>query len=61
MCSKADMDRAMEGETICSRWWCYEHSWFSVGLIGMAVEVAAAQTRYEMKICRNLFHLISRI
>jgi hypothetical protein len=37
----------------------YEHSWFSVRLIGMAVEVAAAQTRYEMKICRNLFHLIS--
>jgi hypothetical protein len=29
-------------------------------LIGMAVEVAAAQTRYEMKICRNLFHLTRR-
>jgi hypothetical protein len=61
VCSKADMDRAMEAETICSRSWCYEHLWFSVRLIGMAVEVAAAQTRYEMKICRNLIHLISRI
>jgi hypothetical protein len=61
VCSKADMDRAMEDETICSRSWCYEHSWFSVRLRGMAVEVAVAQTRYEMKIRRNLFHLISRI
>lgn len=25
----------------------------------MAVHVAAAETRYEMKICRNLFHLIT--
>jgi hypothetical protein len=58
--SKADLDRAMDGETICSLSWWYEHSWFSVRLVGMAVEMAAAHTRYEMKICRNLFHLISR-
>jgi hypothetical protein len=43
MCSKADTDGQLEGETICSRSWCYEHSWFLVRLIGMAVEVAAAQ------------------
>jgi len=41
VCSKADMDRAMEGETIRSRSRCYEHSWFSVRLIEVAVQVAA--------------------
>lgn len=51
----------MEGETIYSRSWCYQHSWFSVRLIGMAVEVAAAQPGYQMKIHRNLFHLIKGI
>jgi hypothetical protein len=25
----------------------------------MAVDVAASQTGYQMKICRNLFHLIT--
>jgi hypothetical protein len=36
--SKADMEPAMERETICSRSWCYEHSWFSVRLTGMEVK-----------------------
>jgi hypothetical protein len=32
---------------------------FQRDLVGMAVEVAAAQRRYQMKICRDLFHLIA--